>query len=152
MIFFTNFIRSLLSVFFLVVGSSCLVNAQQWRALDDPESFGQNVLALINTGKSGEASELVARTLGANSESATALEKELHSFSGRSAGFSAKVLDKEFNGALRQIVYYSYYKVGVFAYFRFNFKNTGSGWLLANFNYRTEIQELFPDDFACCWR
>jgi hypothetical protein len=35
-----------------------------------------------------------------------------------------------------------------FVYFRFNFKMTGTGWVLANFNFKSETEELFPKDFV----
>jgi hypothetical protein len=51
-------------------------------------------------------------------------------------------------GALRQIVYYSYLEGLGFVYFRFNFKMTSTGWILANFSFKDETNELFPKDFT----
>ena len=41
--------------------------------------------------------------------------------------FTKKVVDKDYNNALRQIVFYSYIKNLGFVYFRFNFKMTSTG-------------------------
>ena len=61
--------------------------------------------------------------------------------------FTKKVIDKDYSNALRQIVFYSYIKNLGFAYFRFNFKMTSTGWVLANFTFKDETNELFPRDF-----
>jgi len=62
--------------------------------------------------------------------------------------FTKKVIDKDYNGGLRQIVYYSYHEGLGFVYFRFNFKMTSTGWILANFWFKDETNELFPKDFT----
>ena len=61
--------------------------------------------------------------------------------------FTKKVIDKDYNNALRQIVFYSHIKNLGFMYFRFNFKMTSTGWVLANFTLKDETNELFPRDF-----
>jgi hypothetical protein len=62
--------------------------------------------------------------------------------------FSKKVIDKEIGGALRQIMYYVYVEDVGFLYFRLNFKMTSTGWILANFTFKSETNELFPKDFT----
>jgi len=44
-------------------------------------------------------------------------------------------------------VHYSHIDKLGFVYFRFNFKMTGQGWVLANFNFKRETAELLPKDF-----
>jgi len=58
------------------------------------------------------------------------------------------VIDKDYNGGLRQIVYYSYHEGLGFVYFRFNFKMTSTGWILTNFSLKDETDELFPKGFT----
>ena len=61
--------------------------------------------------------------------------------------FTKKVIDKDYSNALRQIVFYSYIKNLGFAYFRFNFKMTSTGWVLSNFTFKDETNKLFPREF-----
>jgi len=68
-------------------------------------------------------------------------------FEGKNFDFTKKVVDKDYNGALHQVVYYSYVENLGFVYFRFNFKMSSQGWLLANFAFKDETNELFPKDF-----
>jgi hypothetical protein len=74
-------------------------------------------------------------------------------FDGKKFDFSRKVVDRNFHNALRQIVYYSNIEnpaispIGFF-YFRFTFKMTSCGWVLAHFSFKDEANELFPKDFT----
>jgi hypothetical protein len=71
----------------------------------------------------------------------------LRVFDGKNFDFSKKVIDNEVGGALRQIIHYSYVEQVGFIYFRFNFKMTSKGWVLANFNFKSETNELLRKDF-----
>jgi hypothetical protein len=79
--------------------------------------------------------------------SLSAMQGALRAFDGKNFDFSKKVIDNEVGGALRQIIHYSYVEQVGFIYFRFNFKMTSKGWVLANFNFKSESAELFPKDF-----
>ena len=72
----------------------------------------------------------------------------LQTFEGKKFDFTKKAIDKDYNGALRQIVYYSYVEGLGFIYFRFNFKMTSTGSILAHFSFKDETNELFPKDFT----
>ena len=65
---------------------------------------------------------------------------------GKKFDFGKKVYDKDYNGALRQIVYYTYVENFGFVYFRFSFKMTSRGWYLTNFLFKESSDELFPKD------
>jgi len=93
-----------------------------------------------------DAADLVATTIGQTNHK-DELASALKLFEGKRLNFGKTVIDREFNGALRQIVYYAHIDQLGFFYFRFNFKMTKDGWLLANFNFKSETNELFPKDF-----
>jgi hypothetical protein len=58
-----------------------------------------------------------------------------------------QVIDQSYSSVMRQIVYYTYVRDAGFLHFRFNFKRTGTGLVLANFAFKDETNELFPKDF-----
>ena len=81
-------------------------------------------------------------------EAAETIENGLKLLDGKKFDISKKVIDRDINGALHQIVYYAYVENVGFLYFRLNFKITSTGWILANFNFKSETNELFPKDFV----
>lgn len=90
---------------------------------------------------------MIANSIG-KPDFSTTLANALQIFEGEKFDFTKKVVDKDYNGGLRQIVYYSYIENRGFYYFRFNFKMTSTGWVLAHFAYKGETDELFPKDFT----
>ena len=112
----------------------------------DPEKFISDLFGTPPRIAATETAKTVAATIGKPS-AADALEKALKIFEGKKIETFNKVIDTDFGGALRQIVYYAYIEDVGFIYFRFNFKMTGTGWLLANFTFKSETEELFPKDF-----
>jgi len=93
----------------------------------------------------------IAKTISASIGKPTAadgIEKALKVLDGKKVDVFKKALDNDFGGALRQIIFYSYVEDVGFVYFRFNFKLTSTGWLLANFSFKSEGEELFPKDFV----
>ena len=113
----------------------------------DPDKFCEGALQSIAKKPPREVAELIADTIG-KPDLSSSLAKFLEIFEKKNFDFTKKVIDKDYNGALRQIVYYSYVENVGFIYFRFNFKMTGSGWVLANFSFKDETNELFPKDFT----
>ena len=81
-------------------------------------------------------------------DSADSLKNALGMLGGKPIDYSDKVIDNTFGKGLRQIVYYSYVVNIGFVDHRFNFKMSSKGWILANFNFKTETNELFPKDFV----
>jgi hypothetical protein len=112
----------------------------------DPEKFCAEVLNAISSGKPSDAANLIATTIG-RADSAGELMKFLKILEDKNFDFTKKVIDKDYSNALRQIVFYSYIKNFGFAYFRFNFKMTSTGWVLSNFTFKDETNELFPREF-----
>jgi len=113
--------------------------------IDDPDRFSSQIFKLISQIKSHDAATQLAKAIGSPEQSAE-LEKSLKEFEGKKFDFGKKVYDKDYQGALRQIVYYAYFENFGFLYFRFTFKMTSKGWYLANFFFKESSQELFPKD------
>jgi hypothetical protein len=116
----------------------------------DPDRFAADFINTLSHGGSNDAAQALARQIGRPEYSADA-QRLLQFFDGKTFDFTKKVIDRDFNGALRQIILYSYIKgtgTGAFVYFRFNYKMTSAGWVLANFTFKDETSELFPREFS----
>jgi hypothetical protein len=114
--------------------------------IQDPEKFCDEFFANVSGFKPEEMATKIATSVG-RPNSVADLEKALKILDDKKIDYAKKVVDREFGGALRQIVYYVYVDGLDFLYFRFNFKMSSTGWILANFNFRNETNELFPKDF-----
>ena len=121
-------------------------SAAEPRRIPDPDKFCEQILQAITSNARREAVDLIVNSIG-KPELAGTLTNALQIFDGKNFDFSRKVIGKDYNGGLRQIVYYSYVENLGFTYFRCNFKMTSTGWVLANFAFKDETQELFPKDF-----
>ena|SRR5215475_6000546 len=139
--------RNILTLAFaLLLAWHAPVLAQAFRPIDDPEKFAADVVQAIAKGASNDAARIITETVGQPAQF-SALQSAFRIFEGKEFDFSKKVIDNEIAGALREIIHYSYVdKVG-FIYFRFNFKMTRKGWVLAHFSIKSEAKELLPKDF-----
>jgi hypothetical protein len=90
---------------------------------------------------------MISETIGKPSL-AENLQNALNALASKKIGYSDKVVDHSFGKGLRQIVYYCFVENIGFVYFRFNYKMSDHGWILANFIFKTETNELFPKDFV----
>jgi len=133
-------------VFAAILVLTLPASAAEPRRILDVDKFCEEVLQKISNQARQEAADLVADSIG-KPESSSVLTNAMQIFEGKNFDFTKKVVDKGYNGALRQIVYYSYVQNLGFIYFRFNFKMSSSGWILANFTFKDETMELFPKDF-----
>lgn len=115
--------------------------------IEDPDAFSSDILTKLSTKRLAEAATLLVDHM-AQPNAAEPLSNALRIFDGKSFNFSSKVIDKEYNNALRQIIYYSYVKDLGFFYFRLNFKASSAGWILTSFTFKAETNELFPKDFT----
>jgi hypothetical protein len=140
-------LRGIVSVFlaiFLVV--DCAAAADPLR-LDDPDRFSSEVVILLSQGSFHDAAVKIVETMG-KQEVLPQLETALKIIEGKKFDFTKKVIDKDFNGALRQIIHYAYLPGFGFVYFTFNYKMTSQGWMLTFFNYKDANNELFPAGFV----
>ena len=131
-------------IFFVSTGSTL---ADPIARVQDPGKFCDDLFANISPFRSGGIAKKVAAAIG-KPEAAESLENAMKILDDKKIDFSKKVIDKEISNALRQIVYYAYVENIGFLYFRINFKMTSTGWILANFNFKSETNELFPKDFV----
>jgi hypothetical protein len=115
--------------------------------IGNPDKFCEEIVQTISQKSPRDAADMIANTIG-KPDASDSLLKFLQIFEGKNFDFTKKVIDKDYNGAVRQIVYYSYLEGLGFVYFRFNFKMTSTGWILAHFSFKDETNELFPKDFT----
>jgi hypothetical protein len=115
--------------------------------IGNPDKFSEEIVQTISQKRPRDAADLIANTIG-KPDASESLMRFLQTFEGKNFDFTKKAIDKDYNGAVRQIVYYSYVEGLGFIYFRFNFKMTSTGWILAHFSFKDETNELFPKDFT----
>jgi|SRR5580700_3359019 hypothetical protein len=136
----------LILAFVLLLAGHPPVLAQTFRSIDNPEQFAADLVKTIANGASNDAAKTVTEAVGQPAVFSQ-IQSALRVFDGKKFDFSKKVVDNEIGGALRQIIHYSYIEQLGFVYFRFNFKMTSKGWVLAHFTYKSESNELLPKDF-----
>lgn len=135
----------LLSILTLVLCLTGPALAAEPTRIADPDHFAKKIFTLISTAKFHDAATQVSSTVGSPDRAAD-IEKMLKELEGKKFDFGKKVHDQDYHGALRQIIYYSYFENFGFVYFRFSFKMTSKGWYLTNFWFTEATQELFPKD------
>jgi hypothetical protein len=133
-------------IFAATLALSVHASAAEPSRISDLDKFCEETMQTISSKARRDAADVITNSMGKPELSGT-LGNAFQVFEGKNFDFTKKVLDKDYNGALRQIVYYSYVEKLGFVYFRFNFKMTSSGWLLAHFAFKDETNELFPKDF-----
>ena len=114
--------------------------------IDEPDKYADEIMALLSNNDLVSVSKKISDTVG-NPSYAERLESALNALTGKKIDYTDKIVDNTFGKSLRQIVYYCFVENIGFVYFRFNFKMSSRGWILANFIFKTEINELFPKDF-----
>ena len=114
--------------------------------VNDPDKYAGEVMALLANNDVASVAKKVSETIGKPTY-ADNVQNALKAFVDKKVDYSDKVIDKTFGKSLRQIVYYCFVENVGFIYFRFNFKNSSTGWILANFIFKSETNELFPKDF-----
>ena len=134
-------------IFAAILTLSVPALAAESRRISDLDKFCEETMQMISNKARREAADLITNSMGKPEASGT-VANALQIFEGKNFDFIKKVVDKDYNGVLHQIVYYSYVENLGFAYFRFNFKMTSGGWILANFAFKDETNELFPKDFV----
>src|SRR5215813_4557919 len=139
--------RNVLTLAFsLLLAWQAPVLAQTFRTIDNPETFAADVVHMIANGASNDAAKTITDVVGQPAQVST-VQNAFRIFDGKEFDFSKKVVDNEIAGALREIMHYSYVDKLGFVYFRFNFKMTSKGWVLAHFSFKSEAKELLPKDF-----
>jgi hypothetical protein len=111
--------------------------------VESPDEFVADVIETLVKKGARDAAVKVAQTIG-RPTALEALQSALQVLAGKEFEVTEKVIDKHYGSAMRQIVYYAYLRDGGFVYFRFNFKRTGAGLILANFASRMKPTSCFP--------
>ena len=62
--------------------------------------------------------------------------------------FVEKVQDVRFGTVLREVNFVALYGQNDYIYFKFTMKKNRGGWLISNFEFKSEPADLFPKDFA----
>jgi hypothetical protein len=119
----------------------------QPKPIGSPDKFSGDVIELIARGAAKDAAVTITDVMG-QPAAAINIQNALQVFEGKRFDYSKKVIDNNIADALRQIIHYSFVENVGFVYFRFNFKMSSKGWLLANFTFKTETNELFPKDLV----
>jgi hypothetical protein len=114
--------------------------------IQDPEKFSNDIFGTPPRVDPAAMAKTIATTIGKPSLVDT-VEKALKVLEGKKVDILKKVRDEDFGGALRQIIYYTYMEDFGFIYFRFDYKLTSTGWILSNFKFKNETEEIFPKDF-----
>ena len=115
--------------------------------IDEPDKYAGEIMALLSNNDVVSVSKKISDTVGTPSY-VQALQSALSALTGKKIDYTDKVIDNTFGKSHRQIVYYFFVENIGFVYFRFNFKMSSNGWILANFTFKTETNELFPKDFV----
>lgn len=115
--------------------------------IEDPGVFAVQLTVSLSRNEIRQAGQAIATAIG-RPDMADHIAKSLALLEDKKFDFIRKVVDKEFYGALRQIVYYTYIENFGFIYFRFNFAMTSKGWILKNFFFKDETQDIFPKDLV----
>ena len=131
----------------VLIASTGYAFADPAMRIQDPGKFCDDLFANISPFRSGDLAKKVAAAIG-KPEATETMTNALKLLDDKKIDYSKKVIDRDINNALRQIVYYAYVENIGFVYFRVNFKMTSTGWILANFNFKSETNELFPKDFV----
>jgi hypothetical protein len=140
--------RPLLACLFALVvlslhATAALADAQR---IEDPDKYAGEVMSLLSSNDMASVAKKVSDAVGKPSY-AENVQNALKALVDKKIDYSDKVVDKTFGNSLRQIVYYCFVENVGFIYFRFNFKMSSRGWILANFLSKSEASKLFPDDF-----
>jgi hypothetical protein len=122
------------------------VAAEEPISVPDPGKFAADTMQSLSAKGTQNAPATIVTAIG-RSSALEAFRSSLAPLDGKKYDFMQKVYEKDYDGALRQIVYYAHVEDIGFVYFRYNFKMTGAGWRLVNFTFKEETNELFPKDF-----
>jgi len=133
------------ALFSLLLLNSSVIAAEPIR-IDNPEQSSEEIMEDFVQQRIPEAARKLAVLVG-SPEQQSSIAATLEFLKGKQILYHKKAVDRDFNGALRQIIQYSYVKDVGFVYFRFNYKQSGTGWIMANFLFQSETMELFPPTF-----
>ncbi|MGO4526864.1 hypothetical protein AB4097_18650 [Microvirga sp. 2MCAF35] len=115
---------------------------------DNPVYHANQLLDVLER----DGAKAVSDTLGEaleNKDAASAIQSILTPMEKRKAKFRAVALDRDYGGAVRQIIVYQYMlsEQFPFIYFRFVYKMTDQGWRMSHFSVDSENSQPFPSKY-----
>jgi hypothetical protein len=142
-------LRTLLTILILAALTSA-VSYQHTQAapqyVTDPDVIIEKLDAAISKGDTLKlAAELIV--IMDTKEQKESLEGAFAYFRGKVPEISDRVLDKAYGTTIRRIVTYHAYSDLTVLYVRYTLKRFKQGWILVNFDFKTETQQLFPPDY-----
>lgn len=142
-----RFVGILASLFISLLISAASAHAAARTA--DPLEFSNQFLDILEKDGAKPLADTLAEALD-NRDAATALQSILNPIEKKKAKFRAIALDRNYGGAIRQIIVYQYMLTELypFIYFRFVYKMTDTGWRLSHFSVDTENSQPFPAKYG----
>lgn len=132
---------------FALLFAVCRADAGTAKIVDDMDATALAMSKAFSEDRVDDFVGMLADLIGTPEQKASLLNT-FGVLKGKKAELIDKVVDKSYGTSLRQIVYFLPYSDYNFIYLRFNFKRTGKGWIMANFLYKNETQEIFPPGFV----
>ena len=114
----------------------------------DPILAVNRLAHVLETDGASAFGEAIAKAI--NNAEAKSLAQHMSSLERKKPAFSAIAYDRDYGGAVRQIVQYHYglSDAHPFIYFRYVYKQTGDGWRMTNFSFESEAQMPFPSKYG----
>ena len=123
--------------------------AQAQFRTDNPVNHANQLLDTLEKDGAKALTEALGEGLQ-NKDAAAGLLPILSPIEKRKAKFRGIAIDRNYGGAVRQIVVYNYMltEQHPFIYFRFVYKMTDTGWRMSNFSVDTENSQAFPPKYG----
>jgi hypothetical protein len=114
----------------------------------DPVSYSLQLLDILEKDGADVLKDILAKDLD-STDVASELRPVLTSLQKQKAKFRAVALDRDYGGAVRQIVVYHYMLANYpFVYFRFVYKMTDTGWRMVHISVNSENSQPFPPKYG----
>jgi hypothetical protein len=114
--------------------------------ISDANATIEKLDGTISTGDTQGLTDALVVLMGIQ-EQKDSLASAFAYFKGKKPDVSDKVFDKTYGTSIRRIVTYHSYSDMTVLYARYTLKRFKQGWVLVNFDYKTETQQLFPPDY-----
>ena len=124
-------------------------SAAEPHRISDPDKVCEEILHDMSNRALHEAVDLIANSLG-RPQAATNLAQALQVLEGKNFDFIRKVVDKDYNGGLRQIVYHAYVESMGFIIVTFGsiLRCLAAAGFWRTYAWKDESSELLPTDFV----
>jgi hypothetical protein len=134
-------------VFAAVLALTCAAARADVVVLDDPDKWIETAIKDISAGKTDDFAHNFLKIIGKENIFDSFAEKL--QVLGRIGPpiFMEKVQDVKYGTALREVVYLALYRQTDYMYFKFTIKKNNNGWLISNFEFKSEPADLFPKGF-----